>query len=755
MRIGKIFPLIPIIVIILLPLLYFGTASIGRELIILGDFTGSDLLDLHYPFKVALSEAIKHFSLPLWTPYLSLGFPLLAEGQSGPLYPPNLILALFPPYLALNWTIILTFIIAGIGTYLYTRAIGFTRFSALASALIFMFSAFFVARAKHINMIAVAAWFPFLLYFTKNLFQKLKLRYGIFLGIILALQFLAGHPQMTFFSFLIFLLYFVFEFWLTGKKSGFTTVFPMAFLSLILTLFVGLALSAVQILPTLELVGQGERLQWTLYSATTNPFHPKNLLTFISPYYFGNPATGSYREDITTTGIFWENSSYIGLLPLVLALWTIWQTIRQKNRSPHFLFFAGLVVFSLFMMLGRFTPVFGFFWQNVPGFTLFRFPTRFNLFLIFSLAVLAGWGAQKLIDKLESLKVDRPAKTQEEEFRFSWPLRGWQTQAVILGFIVIDLFIFAQSYIGKIRASWWLEEPESVKIFKEEKDLYRIWNVTQYGQSPYQFLGWKKNLETLVAIRKAIPPNTNLEYHLPSFSDRGWFEGGLSSARRNRLEKWLLEENKDEVKTAKVLGLFNVKYILTFAPQGGFEMTGKTSFNLGKEFGFPLQVVENQQNIPRFYYVPEAMVAPGVDALFEKLGDYNFLPTRTVLLETEPRQIPAPYTGTLEDFKKDNPLILKKYAPTEVIIDGKFKNHGFLVLSDLYYPGWKVMVDSKEREILPANYLVRAVELTPGQHEIRFFYDPLPFKIGVLISGSTLSGLTFLGLWSLWKKRKK
>lgn len=755
MKSKRLFSFAPLILIILLPLVFFNSVVIGRDLIILGDFSGSDLLDLHYPFKVALSESIRNFSLPLWTPDLAMGFPLFAEGQSGSLYPPNLLFSLLHPALALNWSIILTFIIAGLGTYFYTRSLGFSRFASLTSATIFMFSAFFVTRAKHLNMITVAAWTPFLFYFTKKFFENLKWRYVTLLGIVLALQFLAGHPQMTFFSLLVFLLYFIFEAWRAGKKLGFSLVFPTAFLSLILVSLVGLALSAIQILPTIELLGQGERLEWNLYSATDYPFHPKNLLTFISPYYFGNPSTGSYRENIHLAGVFWENASYIGLLPLILALGTIWQVIRRKNRSVDVLFFIGLAIFSLLMMLGRFTPVFGFLWENIPGFSLFRFPTRFNLFLIFSLSILAGFGAQKLAGKLESLKLAQPAKTQEEEFRFSWPLKGWQTQTVICGFILIDLFVFAQNYIGKIGASWWLAEPETVQFLKKDEGLYRIWSVTQYGESPYQSLGWKKPLEPLVAIRKTLPPNINLEYHLPSFSDRGWFEGGLSSRRRNRLERWLLNENKDEMAMGKILGLFNVKYLLTFSPTGSFEMKDVASFDLGKEFGLPLKIYENGQNMPRFYYVPEAVVAPNDELLFRALSDNNFLPTRTVLLEKEPRQVPPKFDGILDDFKKNNPLTLKKYRSTEIVIEAQIKNHGFLVFSDLYYPGWKVEVDGKEKEILPANYLVRAVELSPGQHEVRFFYDPLSFKTGAIVSGTTLLALVLLGLYHLKKRPSK
>ncbi|MCK4649150.1 YfhO family protein, partial [bacterium] len=51
-----------------------------------------------------------------------------------------------------------------------------------------------------------------------------------------------------------------------------------------------------------------------------------------------------------------------------------------------------------------------------------------------------------------------------------------------------------------------------------------------------------------------------------------------------------------------------------------------------------------------------------------------------------------------------------------------------------YYPGWKAYVDGKEEKIYQANYILRAVYLGPGKHDIRFIYDPLSFKVGTYIS---------------------
>ncbi|MFH0863540.1 MAG: hypothetical protein V1858_00415, partial [Candidatus Gottesmanbacteria bacterium] len=139
----KLFPsLIPVIVIVFLVGLFFGQATLGKTLITNGDFSGSDLLDLHLPFKFALSQAITHGQLPLWNINMVNGFPLFAEGQTGVFYPPNLIFSLLPAPLALNYSIILTFILAGFFTYLYCRSLAFSRFSSLSAAIIFIFSAF-------------------------------------------------------------------------------------------------------------------------------------------------------------------------------------------------------------------------------------------------------------------------------------------------------------------------------------------------------------------------------------------------------------------------------------------------------------------------------------------------------------------------------------------------------------------------------------------------------------------------------------
>ena len=285
-----------------------------------------------------------------------------------------------------------------------------------------------------------------------------------------------------------------------------------------------------------------------------------------------------------------------------------------------------------------------------------------------------------------------------------------------------------------------------------------MYSLTQYGQSPYA-LGWKNNENTIVPIREALPPNTNLIYNLASFSDRSWFEGGLGTKRRNRLENFLLRENQNAALIGKLLGMFNVKYIISFADWMGIEIQPIEEYGLGDQYATTLKLFENLQVMSRVFYVPSAEVIKGEEKVFTKLKDLEFNPTTSVILEEDPRELPPAFFGALDEFQARNPVVIKSMSDTEVVIESAITSHGFLVLSDLYYPGWKATVDGKEVKIFRANYLVRALELDPGTHIIRFFYDPLSFKLGATVSAATLviilitvllAGLLFL----IRKKRR-
>ncbi|MBX9687736.1 MAG: YfhO family protein, partial [Candidatus Obscuribacterales bacterium] len=89
--------------------------------------------------------------------------------------------------------------------------------------------------------------------------------------------------------------------------------------------------------------------------------------------------------------------------------------------------------------------------------------------------------------------------------------------------------------------------------------------------------------------------------------------------------------------------------------------------------------------------------------------------------------------------------------PNSIKIICDKKSEGYLVLTDVYYPGWQVYVDGEKAEIERANFAFRAVKLSAGKHELRFEYEPLSFRAACILF---LLGLISAVFFSLLKNRR-
>ena len=148
-----------------------------------------------------------------------------------------------------------------------------------------------------------------------------------------------------------------------------------------------------------------------------------------------------------------------------------------------------------------------------------------------------------------------------------------------------------------------------------------------------------------------------------------------------------------------------------------------------------IRIYKSNHAFPRSFIVHQALILKSKDDIFDKLKDEQFDLRNNIIIEKEPPEI-----GNLNRYSHSSPIVdnssseIKEYRYNKVMIDVNMENPGFLVLTDIYYPGWKVYVDDEEKEILVADYLFRAVFLEEGMHSVEFIYDPYSFKIGLWIS---------------------
>jgi hypothetical protein len=80
-------------------------------------------------------------------------------------------------------------------------------------------------------------------------------------------------------------------------------------------------------------------------------------------------------------------------------------------------------------------------------------------------------------------------------------------------------------------------------------------------------------------------------------------------------------------------------------------------------------------------------------------------------------------------------ISLTSYQPDELLYKYSAGSEKLVVFSEIYYPaGWKCYVDGIETPYFRANYVLRAMVLPAGEHEIRFSFEPESYKSGNRVS---------------------
>ena len=102
-------------------------------------------------------------------------------------------------------------------------------------------------------------------------------------------------------------------------------------------------------------------------------------------------------------------------------------------------------------------------------------------------------------------------------------------------------------------------------------------------------------------------------------------------------------------------------------------------------------------------------------------------------------------------------ITLKVYEPNHLVYNVTSKNGGIIVFSEIYYPGWTATVDGVQAELGRANYILRALNVKPGKHEVVLDFHPASLRKteGIAYASyGVLALILALGIFMEWKKRK-
>lgn len=738
------------------------------------------LLTQFWPWQTLVKTQLLSGEWPVWNPLLGNGTPLLANLQSAVFYPPNLAALLLPVEQFLTVSVVLHLALAGLLMYAYTRHLGLEPFAATVSGLSYGLGGYLVGRTQFVPMIHTAAWLPLLLLLADRLAQKPGRLNTLLLALGLALQFLAGHAQLWFYSLLLVGAYVPLRSWCAYRslRGAAASVAGLA-------LAVGLALllSAAQILPTAELVSQSPRSTGaSRYAALTYSMWPWRLITLAAPDFFGNPAQGNYWGYAN----YWEDHAYAGALPLLAALTAAAALFRRKAEPvlpPGVAaFFAGVIPVSLLLALGWNTPLFLFLFDYVPGFNFFRAPARLLIGFAAAVSVLAGLGLQtfqisaqnrprwqrglvicmavtlagaasgffvagrsltfvaatrsaglllSLAIVLLLLKPStsrttglRPAGWQWLALAFvaldllgaGWPLTPTLPPSVFTRPIAIAQQLAAQSGFGRF-----MVDPK----FEQDITFNQYFQFKTFG--PRDEAYWQGFKETLA----------------PNFG----VYAGLPAANNNDplvVNHWQqIVERVTETAPAQrqhFLAALGVQVYIDGENRSGWPQ-------LAARPDVSVQVVPGQP--ARAYFVPAAVSVPDLPAAIEAVNRADFDSRREVVIMGGDF-LPGPPAATPDAA----PVVVWEASNRREVLTLTAPQAGFVVLTDTFYPGWQAAVDGAPAKIWQANAAFRAVEVSAGAHRVEFWYWPSGLTLGLWLSGVSVLGVLALLSWTVFRHPK-
>jgi len=772
-----------------LALLFFAPLVAHPDWVLYADH--SDILAEHLPAKRFLAESFRaDGELPRWCPHVFSGGPFVHDPQVAAFYPPHLVLYALPggwvgP--ALGWLVLFHVVVAGWCAYGYARWRGLGVAAALVAGVGWMFAGRWLLHllaAGHYITVGLA-WLPLVLLCLEKAARGRSLLWATWAGAAFALVVLGTQPQWTFYGGIFLAL------WSLGAVLAPPHPQPLApehrgeggkkAAAARLAWWLGcgawaaavaVALAAVQLLPTLEAAGASTRAAG-VNGGDALDGGLRALLFVAGPALTTEPANLEW-EDRGAFGVLWLAAA--ACAPL---LW------RGRVRYE-----AGVGAALLLFAFGG-SALF----QSLPGFSLFRQPARMLVVAALPVALLAANTVQALLDQATA--------TEAARRRCRWVLlRVLAAVALLAGGFAIRqalagrplrfhvywpaLLLTVPAALGLLRRPGALR-PAALALAWGAILLLDLWALTG----------------PLVAVRseeEIYPASDCVEFlarHTeghPRVLDRDADEGssgtplgaGAPVALLRRLEpvrgynpldnrryKEYLQFIADEdrplrpldgaltfpvlrdfpVRNKELLDLLGVRYLVQPAskvPEGdGWRRVcadrRPRAYNFidgGVEELPPYAVWENTTALPRAFVVPRAAPLPARAEVLPTLKAADF--RQVVLLEGWDGE----GAGAAETFRQ---AAVRDHRPNrvEVATDGAA---GWLVLADVWHPGWRAAVDGEPARVYRADFLFRAVRVPAGSHEVVFTFEPESYRRGRAVSLAALAGVVGLGLGAgVWK----
>jgi hypothetical protein len=701
------------------------------------------------PDGLRVREALREGRLPVWAPWLTAGRPLLAAQQSAPLFPLTWIGVVFPYWESLVWIAVLKLTLAALGTVLLARALGLALGPALLAGIAFGFGTYLVDWLLHPHANAYVV-LPWLFLTAHRLARTGSIGAAAALGGALGVAQLGGQPESSLLVTLATVGWFIHR--LLAERPPRPEAIGRAALGAGAAVL-GLALGAVMLLPLIDALRESGE---TSRSGAPLPLRGSASLFF--PEFWGRPDRGEVPGPVNFT----ERTIYVGVLPTLLAAMGL---VTRRPRGSQ-LFFAALAAAALVAALdvGPVASVI----RDLP--VLDRININRSLVLAsFAIAMLAAFGLDRLL-----------AGTAAER-------RRMLVAAGVAGLLPAVAALAANpSWLGDIRDGarrlLGLDTPLTDDVVALASVLRWLVLAVLGLALLVAFTRWPGRRAALVAAACALavvdllvmgwgynpaiskeqadPPTPPAVDVMRRLTADGGRVVGIDALEPNMASRWELSDARgheqppverttrlwyalgggaspstlavvpQDRRTPRLLDLFGVRAVLLDrSALRGTELIGAPPLQYDPIAynGAGGVVLEHRSALPPAFVAYRWRRSANLnESLLHLALGTSSQAREDPVIETDALPTGPPLPAT--------PARVVARSDTSVTVAVRARAPGQLVLLDTFYPRWRAEVDGRDSPIRAANGAFRAVAVTAGRHEVRFFYRPASVLMGGAIS---------------------
>jgi len=735
---------------------------------------GEDLYHQDVYWREFGFSQLRQGNFALWNPHIFSGAVFFGGFQSGLLYPLNWHYLFLPLTRAINVGIALHVFLAGLFMFLWASRRGLDPLAALVAAVLFMFCGpyFLHIYPGHLGRLCAMVWAPLIFLAIDGVFDERRFGYCLLGMFAVAMQWLAGDPQYGYYTGIAAAVYSALR--LARPRQRWVVVLEL------LVLFAGgFALAAVEVMTGLQATGESVRGGGVPYGfASTLSFPPENLVTLIAPYFFGD------MTDLPYWGrcYLWEMTPFIGVIGIALAVYGVFCRSERPRRALIIMVLALLV-----LALGAYTPLFRLLYDFFPGFNKFRGCSKFIFQMSLFLTLLAGIGFDHLVRN-----------------------RRAPNRLIIAALVAMVLLGGAGLYIQHAaagREAWWHRLTLAISTTKESYLSATTYGNPGFARETGLMAGGSLILSAgILLLFCAGLISTRLSskmiYGVAFLAAGEMFLFGrttrptfpLSATRVPGLAEFAREHSGDyrilclgRPNAAMSTGLQDIsgygpvvlrryaEFMAFTQGRNPYEASQYLPFEnfhplygmlrckyLLSPTGKDLRVVEKGPILPRVLLVQDYRVISDRDRIFAAMSAADFDPAQVVILERAPAPAPektsaarSSQRSAASQSRKGSAKVL--HASTDYLaIQAVTPRPAILLITDAYSEGWHARAlpgsDQKTYQIMPANYVLRAIPLSAGRHLIRLEYLPAAYRIGKWVS--IISLLAFVAGAALYWSNK-